>query len=332
MLLNAAQARALFAQALTDRFAVLAVNADSPAAVYDCLEAARQCAAPIIIETSLWQLQGRSFGAGDAILGLLRYLTDLAALAESERFRTVPVIFHTDHIKGPQTLAILKAALEGVTLRSGKGSLVLRASTISLDSSELSEDQNIETIGELCRHAESLGADVTLEMEAGVDDGLTSDEITRRLLGGVEKKYPGKIGLWAPGLGTQHGLSDKGYPAFSAQAVARQRDLAREITGRGIGLALHGSSGLAPESLRAAVGEGVVKVNWSSESLLIRSQAALEFYDSHRPQTEKKHPDWKKTVMDNGLQAFVAERYVPRVVERIKILGGESKAGKLSLH
>ncbi len=331
MLLNATQARALFTQALQDRFAVLAVNADSPSAVYDCLEAARQCSAPLIIETSLWQLQGRSFGAGDALLGLLRYLADVAALANSERFMAVPVIFHTDHIKGPQTLAILKAAIAGVSVSSGKSSLLLQASTISLDSSELTEEQNIETISELCRHAETLGVEVTLEMEAGVDDGLTSEEITRRLLGSVEKKYPGKIGLWAPGLGTQHGLSDKGYPTFSAEAVSRQRELAREITGHGIGLALHGSSGLDQESLRAAVREGVVKVNWSSESLLIRNQAAMEFFDSHRPQMNKKHPDWKKTVMDNGLQSFIAERYLPRVMERIKILGSDEKAGRLSL-
>lgn len=320
MLLNAIEARALFTRALNEHFAVLAVNADSPAAVYDCLEAARQCSAPIIIETSLWQLQGRSFGAGDAVLGLLRYLADVAALANSERFRDVPVIFHTDHIKGPQTLTILKTAIAGASLQAGADNLILRASTISLDSSELTEEQNIETICELCRHAESLGTEVTLEMEAGVDDGLTSDEITHRLLGTVEKRHPGKIGLWAPGLGTQHGLSDKGYPAFSAEAVSRQRKLAREITGRDIGLALHGSSGLDAKSLRAAVREGVVKVNWSSESLLIRSQAALEFYDSHRPQMDKKHPDWKKTVMDNGVQAFVTDRYLPRVIERIKLL------------
>src|SRR6185369_6679997 len=49
-----------------------AVNADSHAAITDCLEAARECGAPIIIETSLWQLTGRSFGGGDAILGLAR--------------------------------------------------------------------------------------------------------------------------------------------------------------------------------------------------------------------------------------------------------------------
>jgi hypothetical protein len=63
-------------------------------------------------------------------------------------------------------------------------------------------------------------------------------------------------------------------------------------------------------------------VNWSSESLLIRSQAAQEYFATHAAQLDKKHKDWKNTAMDNGLQAYVAARYVPKVVERIKLLGG----------
>src|SRR5437016_5831765 len=103
MLLNPIQSRSLFAHALANGYAILAVNADSPAAVTDCLEAARRCGAPIIIETSLWQLTGWSFGAGDPLRGLPRYLVQVAALANAEPYRDVPVIFHTDHIKGQQT-------------------------------------------------------------------------------------------------------------------------------------------------------------------------------------------------------------------------------------
>lgn len=54
MLLSPEQTRALYQHAATTRYAVLAVNADSPAAIVDCLIAARECDAPIIIETSLW--------------------------------------------------------------------------------------------------------------------------------------------------------------------------------------------------------------------------------------------------------------------------------------
>jgi fructose-bisphosphate aldolase, class II len=319
MLLNPEQARVLLRRAVEQRFAILAVNADSHAAVTDSLEAAREGDAPIIIETSLWQLTGRSFGNGDPQLGLARYLADVKVLAESARFRDVPVIFHTDHIKGPDTLAILSAAICGPPDT---------ASTISLDSSEMTEEENIALICRLCEVAAAARRPLTLEMEAGVDAGVTDVSVADALLGEVERRHPGVIALWAPGVGTQHGLSDRGYP-FSAVAVAAHQARASEICGRPIGLALHGSSGLSAEDLRAGVAAGVTKVNWSSESLLIRSRAAQSYYATHATELEKSHPRWKQAAMDHGVQSFVAAAYVPRVLERLSILGGVGRGAGL---
>ena len=47
-------------------------------------------------------------------------------------------------------------------------------------------------------------------------------------------------------------------------------------------------------------------------------------------QFDKKHPSWKDTVMDNGVNSFVAKEYIPKVEERMKLLGGEGKASVLS--
>lgn len=309
MLLSPTQTRALISDALLHRYAVLAVNADSPAAVYDVLEAARQSDAPVMIETSLWQLKGRSFGGGDARLGLARYQADLSLLANHAAYRSVPVVLHTDHIKGPETATILEAALP-------------LYSSLSLDSSEMTPAENIATIGRLCAHAARLGLPLTLEMEAGVDAGVSPLSDCDSLFGKAEQNHPGFLAWWAPGVGTQHGLGSDGYPTFSAEAVAAHQQRATTLAGRPIGIALHGSSGLPTASLLAAVQSGVAKVNWSSESLLLRSQAAQEFFATHVAQLDKKHKDWKNTAMDNGLQTFVAARYVPKVVERIKLLGG----------
>lgn len=324
MLLSPSQSRAAFAHALENGYAILAVNADSPACVRDVLEAARQSHSPIIIETSLWQLQGHSFGAGDAILGLQTYLAYIATLCQSKLFREVPVIFHTDHIKGAQTLAILEAAIKGVTLAQS----TLGASTISLDSSDMSQTQNLHTLTHLCAFAKDNGCDLTLEAESGVDDGLTNEATTRALLGGLEEKFPGTLALWAPGVGTRHGLGEES--AFSASHVQFQRELAHQITGRDIGIALHGSSGLSTKNLQDAVQAGVVKVNWSSESLLLRSRAALEFYDSQRAVFKgEKNAAWKNAAMDNGVQNFVSKKYVPQVCQRIEVLGGQGQAQSL---
>lgn len=315
MLLTPTQARALYEHAVENRYAILAVNADSPAAMTDCLLAARECDAPIIIETSLWQLTGHSFGVGDPFLGMDRYLAELRVLANSERFERVPVVYHTDHIKGPDTFAILAQAME----RS--------ASSISLDSSEMDTAQNIEMVSQLCEFSTRNHLPATLEMEAGVDDGVTGLEETRTLFGEVESRYPGFLALWAPGVGTQHGLGvDLG--GFSPEAVRGHQELASGLAGRAIGIALHGSSGLTDEQLAAGVEAGVAKVNWSSESLLVRSSAARKYYVDAGDRLEKGHPDWKETAMDNGVQAAVSSAYCPRVENRIRVLGGAGQGSR----
>ncbi len=158
MLLDPLQSRALFADALRRRYAVLAVNADSHAAVTDCLEAARSAQAPVIIETSLWQLEGHAYGAGDPRLGLVRYLCEVAALANGERYREVPVVFHTDHIKGPKTVALLTAAILGLPVQLSKGGGLVRASTVSLDASELTDGENVEMLCGLAGRGGSRGS------------------------------------------------------------------------------------------------------------------------------------------------------------------------------
>ena len=322
MLLNALQTRRLIADALDKGYAVLAVNADSPAAVSDCLEAARQCDAPIIIETSLWQLTGHSFGVGEAAVGMARYLSGLAVLAESDRYRKVPVLFHTDHIKGSDTIPILSQAIRGLMFQFDGSTVMLRPSSISLDSSDLTMDENIAHVSTLCGVAERLGVPVSIEMEAGVDQGITPVEDAKILLGTVEEKHPHQVVMWAPGLGTKHGLGDDDYPEFSADNVVKQRELASEITGRDIGIALHGSSGLSETALGQGASAGLVKVNWSSESLLLRSTAAAEYYRESGGQLEKGHPEFKTTAMDNGVQSYISARYIPVVKHRIEVLNG----------
>jgi fructose-bisphosphate aldolase, class II len=78
------------------------------------------------------------------------------------------------------------------------------------------------------------------------------------------------------------------------------------------------------------VAAGVAKVNWSSESLLIRSRAAQEYYATHTAQLEKSHGDWKNTAMDNGVQRFVSGRYVPVALERMRLLGGEGQGSRFT--
>lgn len=325
MLLNAPQAAIAYRTACERGFAILAVNADSPAAIVDALEAARSVDAPVIVETSLWQLKGRSFGQGDPALGMARYLADCALLAQDPRYADVPLIFHTDHIKGPVTLPLLKQAVAGFPLNEAR----LRPSSISLDSSEMTEAENIGAIAAIAAEASRLDLPVTLEMEAGVDDGITPLEVTERLIRGVEGPHPGRLALYAPGAGTRHGYSAEGFPGFNPASIRAHADRAATICGRPIGIALHGSSGLSDDQLRAAVAAGVAKVNWSSDSLHLRAQAARRYWVEAEARLARDHREFKATAMDTGVQDAVATTYVPAVAERMRVLGGVNRGAIL---
>lgn len=316
MFLDPDQTRQLYEHALANNYAILAVNADSSAAILDCLLAAKECDSAIIIETSLWQLTGFSFGCGDPLLGVDRYLATLQLLAKDKRFKDVPIVYHTDHIKGPDTIQIIQHAMKA------------GASSISLDSSELSHDENIEHLGQLCSFADENGISITLEMESGIDNKYTEYGVTHKLVSTLESLQPGKLALWAPGTEAKHGFGD--FEDLRIGVIKEQHEMASFVAGRPIGVALHGSTGLSNQQLQALGAAGVVKVNWSSESLLIRSHAAREYYQHYGDRLEKAHPEFKATAMDDGLQTYVSSIYEMRVVDRIRTLGG-AKHGKAFL-
>jgi fructose-bisphosphate aldolase class II len=326
VLLTPPQARELIAYCIERRFALLAVNADSPAAVFDCLKAAKRTDSPIIIETSLRQLQGISFGAGDPVCGMTLYIARLNILAGSEEFYGVPVVYHTDHIRGPNTQDILTRAIEGLPFAVDKETVRLSPSSISVDASQLSEEENVSLLCGLIETSKRSGRPVTLEMEAGLDRGYTPSEEIERLVLGVEQKHPGYIALFAPGLGNRHGYSAKGYPDFRPENIKESAGLLERLTGRKIGIVLHGSSGLSDDQIREAVKSGLTKMNVSTNATIIRSRAAREYYETNAERLRPNHEDFIQTAIDNGVGSFVSGRFVPAIEHLLDLLGSAGKA------
>jgi fructose/tagatose bisphosphate aldolase len=333
MLLTPPEARKLFEYCIERGCGLLAINVDSPAAVYDCVKAAKESDAPIIIETSRRQLMGISFGAGDPLRGMALYLARIHILAGSDEFSDVPVVYHTDHIRGPDTGDILMRAIEGLGFTAGGCSVRLSPSSISLDASELTEDENITLICSLIETAKKCGRPLTIEMESGLDRGYTPPEEIERLVSGVERPYPGYIALFAPGLGTRHGYSREGYPDFRPELVKRNMDLLERLTGRRIGIVLHGSSGVSDDQIRQAVENGLTKMNVSTNATVIRSQAAQKYYEEKKERLVPGLDDFVRTASDNGVARYVSDRFVPEIQRLIRILGcaGEGSAFMRSL-
>jgi acyl-CoA reductase-like NAD-dependent aldehyde dehydrogenase len=98
--------------------------------------------------------------------------------------------------------------------------------------------------------------------------------------------------LWAAKTAWEHERAVK----TAAACTSDHARMLERVCGRPVGLALHGSSGLSEDDLKRAVAAGIVKVNWSTESLQIRSRAASEFYEASE---EKRIP---------GAPGFVADR------------------------
>ena len=73
----------------------------------------------------------------------------------------------------------------------------------------------------------------------------------------------------------------------------------------------------------------MAKVNWSIESLLIRSHAARRYYQENGAKLEPKHGEFKVTAMDNGLQQFISREYIDKVRQRLSTLGSAGKAASL---
>jgi len=202
MLLNTLQTKRLYHYACLHRVGILAVNADGDSLIHDTLLAARQADAPVIIETSLWQLKGKCFGNGDPFLGLAKYITDVALMAGHPDFADVPVVFHIDHIPAKQAVDILTRAVAGVPCRVWDREMLVFPSSISFDASGLCDADNIQCVQSVGRRAAGLGVPLSFEVEPGIEEEPTAPAEALAMLRQIEEETPGIVDLFAPAVGT----------------------------------------------------------------------------------------------------------------------------------
>lgn len=143
--------------------------------------------------------------------------------------------------------------------------------TVILDGTELSFDENVRITKECVEYAKKVnketGKDILVEGELGfigsgsiirdtIPEGagvLTKPEDAEKFV-----KMTG-IDLFAPSVGSIHGLIRSGKPHINAELVAE----IRKVTG--ISLVLHGGSGLRDEDFTNAIAAGVSTVHINTE-------------------------------------------------------------------
>jgi len=315
----------LLADAKEKGYAIPAVNCVSSSSVNACLEAARKCDAPVIIQFSSG---GAQFYAGKgldnsnfraAIAGAVSGAYHVRAMAEQYG---VPVILHTDHCAKnllPWVDGML-AASERYYEAHGEPLF----SSHMLDLSEEPIEENIEICVEYMKRMSKM--DMLLEMELGItggeEDGVDNEDVAPEDLytkpeevWEVQKalmEVPNAQFTIAAAFGNVHGVYAPGNVKLdpkilrNSQAYISQQ-LEMKEGSKPCSFVFHGGSGSALTDIKEAIGYGVIKMN-------IDTDTQWAYWDGIRSYEAENH-DYLQSQIGNpeGPDKPNKKKYDPRM-------------------
>ena len=194
-----------------------------------------------------------------------REYLSLEEAAELGRFYAnrvqVPVALHLDH---------------GTDLESVKKAIALGFTSVMIDASAKSFEENVQITKEVTDYAHPLGIDVEAEIghvgsedEAGPHSlsstSYTEPDAARRFVELTE------VDALAVSIGTSHGAYKNGTPHINFDILQQIRDKTD------VPLVLHGGSGTGEDNLRKCAEMGICKINIYTDYI---SAALKKTYDS----------------------------------------------------
>lgn len=237
------------------------------------------------------------------IIGTAEILLPYASLEELAYFlipmakkATVPVVVHYDH---------------GLTLEKIREAMALGFSSVMYDCSTLDFEGNCRAVAELTREAHARGVSVEAELghvganEAGgeaasADESIyTEPEEARRFWDATG------VDALAVAIGTAHGA----YKSTPRLDFERLREIAGIVPAP---LVLHGGSGLSEQDFRAAVRDGIAKVNIFTDINCASAAAA--------------HDCWKPGVGMTDLMPEIVDAIRTATAEKMQIFGSTGRA------
>jgi fructose-bisphosphate aldolase class II len=291
MLPSAEQYAAMLDGASAGRYAFPAVNVTSSQTLNAAMRGFAEAGSDGIVQVTVGGARYLSGGADDGLTGARAF----AALGRELAARyPVAVALHTDHCPPEHVDSFLRPLLTASAVRVERGEEPLFHSHM-FDGSTLPLGENLRISRELLDRCREL--DVVLEVECGVvggeEDGVAADGVARDrlyttpqdLLRVAEALGTGTRGryLLAATFGNVHGVYAPGHVKLRPEILAEgQAALERAYPGARFQYVFHGSSGSSPEDLRAAVDNGVVKVNLDTEAQYAFTHAAAEHMMAHR--------------------------------------------------
>jgi len=270
----------LLEHARDNGYAIPAVNCTSSSSANACLEAAKKNNSPIIIQVSNG---GGAFMCGKAIKDPNAAAAGSVALAMHVRcvakYYGVPVVLHSDHC-AKKLLPWFDGMIEANEAFFAQYGEPLFSSHM-LDLSEEPDEENIAICVEYFKKLAPLN--IWLEMEIGItggeEDGVNNEDVDpEKLYTTPEQVYSvyealSKVGPMfsiAAAFGNVHGVYKPGNVTLSPEKLLTHQEYTKEKISsplaRPIFLVMHGGSGSTDDEIKAAVENGVVKMNIDTDT------------------------------------------------------------------
>ncbi len=214
--------------------AVAALNFYNAETLRAHINAANECGASIILQTTESTIN---------YLGI-EMIVAMAGAAASEMSH--PVALHLDH---------------GGSFELAKRCIEAGYSSVMIDGSKLSFEENIELTSRVVEAAHRVGISVEGELghvtqnddNANISDFFTRPDDARKFVEATG------VDALAVAIGTAHGF----YKGEVKLDLARLREI-RDVVGD-TSLVLHGGSGVPDELMREAIRSGIAKINFGTE-------------------------------------------------------------------
>ncbi|WP_026021120.1 class II fructose-bisphosphate aldolase [Paenibacillus senegalensis] len=234
--MNIVSSTPLLEEARQKGYGVVAINCDTLEMIQAVIEAADECEAPVIVQTTASAIK---------YLGM-NYIVSAIKTAMGQV--KVPVALHLDH--GQDHQLILEC------IRAGYSSVMIDASMYEFD-------ENVRRTKAVAQVARAMNINVEAELGkvGGVEDDIVVDEADSVLADPDEcAKFVEltDITSLAPAIGTAHGI----YKAEPNIDFARIEQIASKVK---VPLVLHGGSGIPEHQLKKCVALGMSKINVGTE-------------------------------------------------------------------
>lgn len=175
---------------------------------------------------------------------------------------SIPVCLHLDH---------------GSSVESCKEAIDSGFSSVMIDASKYSLEENIRMTQEVVRYAHPRGVTVEAELGrvGGEEDGVADAVYYARLEDCISFSKQTGIDSLAPALGSVHGFY-KGEPHLQFATMKAIRE------NLSLPLVLHGGTGIPADQIKKAIACGITKINVNTDLQSVWSNAVREYLDNDK--------------------------------------------------